>query len=157
MLNAAIIGYGNAGQRFSHAIDMVNARQHTIEVKCVADSNFLALSEINLGKISIYESYQEMLFENELDLIFIATNDNTHFSLFKFIKDFNINYRKIVCEKPLVNTASEMEFLYDNFHANSIFVHFVERYSDACQELINYISENKRKVKRVFLTGQNSG
>lgn len=150
MLNVAIIGFGNAGRRFFQAIDIVNVRKHVLEVKCVADSNTQKLFTLERGKYTLYENYQDMLLENIFDLIFISTNDNAHFGIFKFIVDSGISYRKIICEKPLVNSASEIKYLRDNFQPDLIIVHFVERYSDACLRLREYINNKRRQVKRVY-------
>lgn len=150
MLNVAMIGFGNAGQRFNRAIELVNKSEKVLEITCISDSNKKILNAINCKHYTLYEDYQEMLLENKFDLIFIATNDDTHFDIFKFIAENGISYRKIVCEKPLVNNKSEIAFLRENFHSDSIAVHFVERYSDATLKLSEYITKNKRKVKRVF-------
>lgn len=149
MLNAAIIGFGNAGQRFFRAIDIINSRGPALNVKAIADINPELQTLRQHGECKFYDSYQDLLRDNQFDFIFIATNDNAHFGIFKFIAEAGVRFKKIICEKPLVNSVSEIAFLRDNFQPESIIVHFVERYSEACLALRRYIECKHRIVRRV--------
>ncbi|VUS41176.1 Gfo/Idh/MocA family protein [Klebsiella grimontii] len=142
---AGIIGFGKSGERFLKSIECV----HELDVVGVCDIFREKLEKLGSEKITTFTDFKEMLDVLEIDILFIATNDDEHFNIFKHINKSKLKNKKIVCEKPIVTKKHEIEFLENNFIGSDIAVHFVERYSPAVELLMEYIIKNNRKVTRI--------
>lgn len=142
-----IIGLGQSGQRFLAAIAELSPGQ--LQVCCAADRDPRKLDQLRNKGIALYENYKLMLVEKNIDILIIATTDNEHYPVFKFIEENKIRFKQIICEKPVVTEPEEIQFLVKNFLSNPISVHFVERYSPTISLLKDYMREHQRIVKHV--------
>lgn len=99
----AIIGFGGMGSWHN---DMITERIDEITVKGVFDLREEALQKAAEKGLHIYQSFDEILEDQEVDLVTIATPNNFH-------KDLAIRClrggKNVVCEKPVTLNSSELE------------------------------------------------
>ena len=119
MLKSAIIGLGNAGFLYDHKTKN-EILTHTKAYNYSVNTNLECVSEIDdkkteifksLHNIPVYKNYIEMLKKHNIDIISIATNNETHTEILKNIADFDIKY--IFCEKPLSNNLNNLIKIYE--------------------------------------------
>lgn len=99
----AIIGYGGMG---AWHVKNVLSRIPEIHVKGVFDIREEALEKAKENGLHIYSNVNELLNDDELDIVTIATPNNFH-------KDYVIRCLKaqkhVVCEKPVTMNVAELE------------------------------------------------
>lgn len=80
------------------------------------------------------------------EFVYIATPISSHFSLCKFFLEAEKN---VICEKPLVRTKLELEFLKELAERNSVELHEVNIYCHHMQmkHVRNYIKQNHSKLE----------
>jgi predicted dehydrogenase len=106
MLSIGIIGYGywgpNLVRNFSGIV--------TIEVKYVAEANSARHSQIrrNHPNVQILLSAEEMLQDESLDAVVIATPVSTHYTL---AKQALLSGKHVLLEKPMATSVAECEEL----------------------------------------------
>jgi scyllo-inositol 2-dehydrogenase (NADP+) len=99
----AIIGFGGMGNW--HA-ENVSSRIEDIKVKGVYDIQKEAETKALEAGLMIYQSVEELLMDEEIDLVTIATPNDSH-------KDYIIKCLKagknVICEKPVTMNVEELE------------------------------------------------
>lgn len=99
----AIIGFGGMG---SWHYESITERVCEISVKGVYDIRSEAIQKATEKGLHIYQSLDEILADEEVDLVTIATPNNFH-------KNLAIQClrggKNVVCEKPVTMNASELE------------------------------------------------
>lgn len=99
----AIIGFGGMG---SWHYESITERVSEISVKGVYDIRSEAIQKATEKGLHIYQSVGEILADEEVDLVTIATPNNFH-------KNLAIQClrggKNVVCEKPVAMNASELE------------------------------------------------
>lgn len=151
-IQTVIIGAGNAGTRFLRASQYLSSKFGKINVVGIAERDSAKLAALEGANFIVENDYKVLLKQVKCDLIIIATNDSLHYDILKYIADNNIEYKKIICEKPLVTEQDQIEFIRNNFAEDSIAVNFVERYSDVVTRLLEFIDQAKRTVLNVAFT-----
>jgi predicted dehydrogenase len=115
MLSIGIIGYGywgpNLVRNFSGIV--------TIEVKYVAEANSARHSQIrrNHPNVQILLSAEEMLQDESLDAVVIATPVSTHYTL---AKQALLSGKHVLLEKPMATSVAECEELIQIAEAKSL-------------------------------------
>jgi predicted dehydrogenase len=115
MLSIGIIGYGywgpNLVRNFSGIV--------TIEVKFVAEANSARHSQIrrNHPNVQILLSAEEMLQDESLDAVVIATPVSTHYTL---AKQALLSGKHVLLEKPMATSVAECEELIQIAEANGL-------------------------------------
>jgi predicted dehydrogenase len=115
MLSIGIIGYGywgpNLVRNFSGIV--------TIEVKFVAEANSARHSQIrrNHPNVQILLSAEEMLQDESLDAVVIATPVSTHYTL---AKQALLSGKHVLLEKPMATSVAECEELIQIAEAKSL-------------------------------------
>tara|TARA_B100000965_G_C19572220_1_gene749643 strand:+ start:823 stop:1884 length:1062 start_codon:yes stop_codon:yes gene_type:complete len=150
-INIAILGFGFMGKVYSLASDSI---RHffpdipKVNIKAVLVSERTSLSQIaNLKKRYGFEiitkNYNEILKDNEIDAIYIATPNNFHFEQIKLAIEYN---KHILCDKPMVLSAKESSKILEikkgkpNLILNSVFEY---RYIPAVLKIKNLIQSNQ--------------
>ena len=107
MINWGILGFGNMGKQFSNCFDDSSEifSLKGISSKSNKDKNF----DLKINNIKKFDSYEDLLDDNEIDAVYISTLNNTHkeFTLAAIGKE-----KKILCEKPLGINYQETESLH---------------------------------------------
>ena len=71
----------------------------------------------NLNKVTVYNNYDDIIKYKNINAIYIATLNNTHFGL---IKKCSENNKNILCEKPFTLNYDEGREVYDYITKNRI-------------------------------------
>lgn len=98
-----IIGTGYMAETFSSAIDG-NTDGIVAAVASRSMNNAKAFARKH-GSCRAYGNYEEMVTDNTLDVIYIATPTKYHFEHIKLCLEAGKN---VLCEKPITSTASEL-------------------------------------------------
>lgn len=112
-----IIGAGRIVSKFCEAVALnSNAKVVAVSSKSLERAKQSA-KENNIEHY--YDSYEEMLKRDDIDVVYICTTNNYHFENIKLA----IKYKKhVLCEKCMVATKNEAETLFDLARENNIFL-----------------------------------
>tara|TARA_B100001094_G_scaffold168815_1_gene163241 strand:- start:31 stop:1029 length:999 start_codon:yes stop_codon:yes gene_type:complete len=142
MIKWGIIGLGNMSYKFIDAIkEIENTKVTAVASLSKKKSNDL-INTIGIDESQYYTNYEDLIKSPNVDAIYIATLNNTHYDL---IKECSLNNKKILCEKPMTvnyNEAKEVfNLIKDN---NSSFLEaFVFRHHKQSQNLSDIIKKGE--------------
>jgi len=117
MIKWGIIGLGNMGYKFANAIiETSNSKIVSIASK---DRNKIKnfRSNFNFADLVAYNDYEEIIKDKNINAIYIATLNNTHFDL---IKKCSENNKNILCEKPFTLNYDQAREIYDYILKNNV-------------------------------------
>lgn len=146
-----IIGCGDIGFVFDYNKKIDGALTHfkafnnsnKFEVKAIAETRKDIRDIIESEyEIKTYESYERMLEENELDVIVVATNDESHFEILN--KLINHKPKLVFSEKPLTLNLEEAERIVKSYGENKIplLVNYTRRFLEEFFDIEKIIKEN---------------
>ncbi len=154
MINWGIIGLGNIANAFAEAIKEISDCQ----LKGIASLNKSKLGifgeKYNIDKKYRFNSYDELINCEDVDVIYIATLNNTHKDL--IIKSVEAK-KNVLCEKPITINNNEIKEVYKKVKDSKIlFLEAIAYRSHPISKAIFEILSNKnfgkieKKVFRVF-------
>ncbi len=137
-LKAGIIGLGKMGMLHAAILNSID----NVKVTAVADTEKLNTNFIgkNIPTITVYNDYNKMLDDAELDLVYITTPVSSHVSIASECAKKNLHF---FIEKPLGRTANECKSLCKltkNFQTVNM-VGYVLRYSDTFKKAKELLDE----------------
>ncbi len=138
MIKTALVGLGKMG--ISHCA-IVNANPK-VNLVAVCDTNSFVLDTFKkYSKIKCYTDYNELLKNEELDAIVVATPTKFHYSMVKSALEKNIH---VFCEKPFSLTAKEGMELVSLAKKNKLInqVGFHNRFLGTFKELKRLVEKN---------------
>ncbi|CAI8998289.1 putative dehydrogenase [Brevibacillus sp. IT-7CA2] len=117
MKTIGIIGLGPMGQRY------VNAVQTMEEIRiAVADVRADAVKKIEdfhlKQEVSIYSNHLDMLQNERVDILIIATNGPSHYPLFLDAMKYGV--KKVICEKPIAISISQAKDMVNKSKAEGM-------------------------------------
>ena len=150
--NAGIIGCGDIGFLFDHKNFNTGALTHFRALENSKHFSLKAVSEKRRGirkiiekdhKIPAYEDYEKMLEENDLDVISIATNDESHMEILKQLTRYKP--KLVFCEKPLALNYSDVKEIIKIYDKSGIHlqVNYTRRFIDEFSEIGDLIGSGK--------------
>lgn len=148
MYSVALIGFGRAGGRFLRAIMHRQRSVGDIVLTAVCDTNAQRLKMFKDFNIKTYTDVQVMLDAGVYDIIIVATNEDSHYSILCTIKNNPNKYRRLLVEKLLVEKPDQADSIKSMFNEEEITVHFVERHSPVLQKLVDWMDTNDLNIKR---------
>jgi scyllo-inositol 2-dehydrogenase (NADP+) len=113
ILNVGLIGFGLSGRYFHAPFLKVNPR---FRLKKVVERSKNEAQEFDPA-IENARSVEELLADKDIDLVFVCTPNDTHFS---YAMDALENGKHIVIEKPFANTESEARQLFEVAERNGL-------------------------------------
>jgi len=113
ILNVGLIGFGLSGRYFHAPFLSVNPR---FKLKTVVERSKNEAQEFDPA-IENARSVEELLADPTIDLVFICTPNDTHFS---YAMDALENGKHIVIEKPFANTEGEARQLFEVAERNGL-------------------------------------
>ena len=111
-----IIGLGNIANKFAKTLNIMNEELYAVASRDLSKAKSFK-DEYN-AKIC-YGSYLELINDNNVDVIYIATPNNMHFDI--AIEALRHN-KNVLCEKPLTTNHILAKKLYDYAKNNNIFI-----------------------------------
>ena len=104
MYHFGIIGAGNIAHKFIEAVRMTkNADVTAVASKSLERARDWAEKE---GLSRYYDSYETLLADPDIDIIYIATLSNAHYDNIKACLEAG---KHVICEKPMTQTASQAQ------------------------------------------------
>ena len=104
MYHFGIIGAGNIAHKFIEAVRMTkNADVTAVASKSLKRARDWAEKE---GLSRYYDSYETLLADPDIDIIYIATLSNAHYDNIKACLEAG---KHVICEKPMTQTASQAQ------------------------------------------------
>ncbi len=143
--NCAIIGLGNISKYYIKAI--INNKYLNLIKIC--DQNSLVKKQISsqheLKDISFCKNYQEICNDNNIDLVFITTPNDSHFQI---TQKCLLSKKHTIVEKPLALSSIQTEELVNLAYKQKVLLMtvFHRRYNKYIKDLI----KNKKKIKIIF-------
>jgi len=114
MIKSCVIGLGKMG--ISHCA-IVNAHP-LLDLVAVCDTSSFVLDVFKkYSPVNGYSDYKEMLENEELDCVFVATPTKSHYAIVKLALDKGLH---VFCEKPFSLSATEGEELTTQAMQNSL-------------------------------------
>lgn len=113
ILTAGLVGFGLSGRYFHAPFLSVNPR---FRLKTVVERSKNEAQEFD-STIENARSLDELLADPEIDLVFICTPNDTHFS---YAMDALENGKHVVIEKPFANTEAEARQLFEVAERNGL-------------------------------------
>ena len=141
-INWGIIGLGNIAYKFSKDFNKIeNAKLLAVASK---DNNKLKKfgEDFNIEKKFLFQNYQDLVFCNELDIIYIALPNSLHK---KWALQAIKNNKHVLVEKPATINFSEAEEIRQSLKENSIFFSeaFMYRFHPQINSIIEMITIDK--------------
>lgn len=122
-LRAAIIGLGNIANRYqddpkrrgivTHAAAYSQNQECQLVAGCDPDNNQRKHFEKNWKNVSLYHSTSELLVAEDIDIVSICTDDQSHQEVLATCLEAPIS--GYFCEKPLANSLASARQLADQF------------------------------------------
>jgi predicted dehydrogenase len=103
----AILGPGTIAAEFAKAIEKVNGSIYAVGSRTLENAKKFA-SMFNVEKI--YGSYDEMLEDNEIDIVYIATPHCNHY---EYIMKSLQNNKHVLCEKSITVNGKQLKKIVD--------------------------------------------
>ncbi|MFL2895871.1 MAG: Gfo/Idh/MocA family protein [Candidatus Pelagibacter sp.] len=120
MTNWGIIGLGNMGQNFANSFSEINNSNLIGVASLDKDKIKNFTNKFDYKNINTYNNYDDIINDTNINAIYIATLNNTHFDL---IKKCSENNKNILCEKPLTLNYSEAIKVSDYISKNNIIIY----------------------------------
>lgn len=135
------LGFIGCGRVFESHINAINQNSEDIELISVCDINPGLLKEISdKYKVKTYTNLKEMVDENKLDIVAIATPNGAHYKDAMFLIQNNIH---VIVEKPMAINVTEGQNLLNESLRHKVFLFIVHqnRFNPTVQFLHKAISE----------------
>ena len=114
-MNIAILGCGKIAHRIALGIKHSNANLYGIASRNKEKASAFALQ---YDIPNIY-NYEECLNDKNVDVIYIATANPTHYELIKLC----LKHKKhVICEKPMLSTCDQIQEVFDLASKNNCFL-----------------------------------
>ena len=108
MLHFGIIGAGNIAHKFIEAVRMTSEADVTaVASKSMERAKAWAKKE---SLSSYYDSYEKLLSDPDIDVVYIATLSNAHYDN---IKACLLAGKHVICEKPMTQTGAQAREVID--------------------------------------------
>ena len=102
-LNIGVIGVGKAGEQLINA----SMNHSELKVKGIYDKDTERLLQVSRTYwLDSYSSYEKMLEDDDIDIIYLATPPKSHYSL---SVDIFKSHKHFICERPLATTMKHIE------------------------------------------------
>jgi len=116
MLNYGVIGAGRIAKQFCNAVNGINGKLYAVASRSIERAEAYQ-KEFNFEKA--YGSYEELLNDPKVDIVYIATPHGLHYEQMMLILDYKKN---ILCEKPFTLNAKQAKTVFDKAKKNNCFV-----------------------------------
>lgn len=122
MKNIGIMGLGNIAHRVAKGV-IFSEKAH---LYAVASRDFKKSEEFGkkYSAEKLYGSYEEMLSDENVDLVYICTPNQMHF---EHIMLCLFHHKHVICEKPMVSDEAQVSQLFNEARKNNCFLMEAEK------------------------------
>ncbi len=150
--NWAILGCGKIAEKFSSDLNLLE----NATLYAAASRNFNKAKEFaeKFGFVKAYGNYEEMLQDEKVDIVYIATPHTFHE---KHTLISLLNKKAVLCEKPFAINTKEVTKMITASKENNIFLMeaFWTRFIPSFQKVLEIIKSNElgdvRKIQSDFM------
>ena len=121
MINVAIVGIGNIAKRAALGVKYSKLGNLYMAVSRSVEKASKFASDLNIEKTGTFE---EMLEDNNVNLVYICTSNNVHYE--QIITCLN-RKKNVICEKPMVSSEGEIRELFALARKNNCFLMEAEK------------------------------
>lgn len=160
MVNVALVGLGNIGLLFD--TDKTNLAKCLSHTKAIyANKNFNLKYAVDIDRKNfeilndffpnclIYTNYEEIVNQNDIDLLVIATPTKTHYTILNaFSKNENIKYFFI--EKPLFELVQNYTSI-DTTLKEKIIINYSRRFSKTISNMKKFITSKEIQPEKIII------
>ena len=142
MVNWGIIGLGRIANDFASGFsDLKNAKLLGIASKTQKKLNEFK-NKFNIEEKYCFSSYDDLIYCDDIDIIYIALPHNLHF---QWIMKCLENNKKILTEKPATSSLEDIKKINEILNKKDIFFTegFMYRYHPQTKKIISLINENE--------------
>ena len=142
MVNWGIIGLGRIANDFASGFsDLKNAKLLGIASKTQKKLNEFK-KKFNIEEKYCFSSYDDLIYCDDIDIIYIALPHNLHF---QWIMKCLENNKKILTEKPATSSLEDIKKINEILNKKDIFFTegFMYRYHPQTKKIISLINENE--------------
>jgi predicted dehydrogenase len=115
-INWAILGPGTIGEDFAKAITEVNGSIYAVGARSLEKAEKFA-SNYNVEKV--YGSYNEMLKDDKIDVVYISTPHSNHY---EYIMESLKNNKHVLCEKSITVNSTQLSEIVSLAKENNLIV-----------------------------------
>lgn len=160
MIKAGLIGCGRIGYIFDRENKTKNNLSHfsalrknnKIKLEAISDKQESIRNEISTKyNIKAYENYIDLVKNHTLDLIVIATPDETHYKIALNVLKFNP--KLVFIEKPIGCNFSEVKKIVDLYSKEQvkIMVNYSRRFFNPFQKWGRMIKDSELIINNIFI------
>ncbi|NNK89167.1 MAG: Gfo/Idh/MocA family oxidoreductase [Saprospiraceae bacterium] len=135
-----ILGLGRIAAQFAQDLQLVdNAILHAVASRTEAKSKSFASAH---DAEKYYDSYHDLLADQEVDIVYIATPHNAHMEW--AIKAMEAG-KHVLCEKPLAVNRQQVQSMIEASQANNVFMMeaFWTRFNPSVREIILRVKDGE--------------
>jgi len=136
MINWGIIGLGHMSYKFINAIKEIKNTKLISVASLKKKKSKDLIKELEIKESYYFDNYDDLIKSPNIDAVYIATLNNTHFDL---IKKCAVNKKKILCEKPMTINYNEAENVFRFIEENK--VSFLEAFVFRHHKQSQYLSD----------------
>jgi predicted dehydrogenase len=151
-LRAGIIGCGQIAGGYNSVCEIGKSLTHACSYKNLDGVELVASSDPDISKRksfgkkwqvdNVYESHEEMISKENLDIVSICSPAEFHIDAFRTISKFD-SVKGIFCEKPVSYDLNESIKILDLSRDKVVSVNFFRRWNSSIKKLRNEIKNNK--------------
>lgn len=134
-----IIGLGKIANKFASDLMLDN----NSVLHAVASRNKIKAEEFGekFNAISVYGSYEEIVVDSKVDIIYVATTNNTHFPITMMCLEHN---KHVLCEKPMGLNYNEVKTMVSEARKRNLFLMEAiwTRFIPSTEKLLDLIDNN---------------
>ena len=152
MLKAAIIGLGNAGFLYDYKIDnqiLTHFKAYNnskyINLECASDVDVAKCKKFHtITNLPVYEDYTKMFECHNVDIVSIASNNESHVKILKDLLSYNLKY--VFCEKPLSNDLEGLNQVHSDYKKRKIpiYVNYFRKWDKEFIKIGSIIKKTKQ-------------
>ena len=138
-MNFGIIGLGNISNKFAKTLNEMNESLYAVASR---DINKAKEFSENYNSIKYYGSYEELINDPNVDIVYISTPNNMHF---QNAYDCLSHNKNVICEKPFTTNPKDASKLYSYAKEKNLFIMealWIE-FLPAYKKIIEIIKEGK--------------
>lgn len=140
ILRWGIIGLGKIANHF--AKDLLLLEGHTLQAVASRSEGKAKTFSDKFGAIDFYSDYHDLIHDEAVDIIYIATPHNSHMEW--SVKAMEAG-KHVLCEKPLAVNESQVRKMVDTARDSGVFLMeaFWTRFNPVIENIIQKISEGE--------------
>lgn len=151
-IRAGLVGAGYWGKNVARAL----IASDYFVLSAICDKNKASINREIFEGIRSYTSASDMLDTTEIDMLFVTTNQSSHFDLALDALKRNIN---VFVSKPLATNSLEAQILVNEARNRGLLIHedLTWLYNDSIRELKKILGSNRARISFIKSIRANTG